>query len=146
MNVIVSLLKSIIESRNIWKLIEKRTLEKNLWWLGAWPRAPLVSASGSSSQMLYAVLHNRQRCRRCRRLRLCRYRNRSGNGSGSAASSEKSGSSFKQVFDKSRTSQRQVTDKMSTQNKSETWSHTWPRAFGQQLTKQISFAHARWCN
>jgi len=41
MNVIVSLLKSIIESKNIWKLIKQRTLEKNLWWLGgAWSRAP----------------------------------------------------------------------------------------------------------
>jgi len=28
MNVIVSLLKSIIESKNIWKLIKNRTLEK----------------------------------------------------------------------------------------------------------------------
>jgi len=40
MNVIVSLLKSIIESKNIWQLIKKRTSEKNLWWLGAWHRGP----------------------------------------------------------------------------------------------------------
>jgi len=41
-NVIVSLLKSIIESKNVWKLIKTRTLEKNLWWLGAMPRAPWI--------------------------------------------------------------------------------------------------------
>jgi len=32
--------KSIIELKNIWNFIKKRTLEKNIWWLGGmapWP-------------------------------------------------------------------------------------------------------------
>ena len=40
MNVIVSLLKSIIESKNIWKLIKQRTLKKISDDWGAWPRGP----------------------------------------------------------------------------------------------------------
>ena len=46
MNVLVSLLKSMIESKNIWKLI--KNYRKNIWWLGAWPRAPRLGTASDS--------------------------------------------------------------------------------------------------
>ena len=45
MNVIVSLLKSIIESKNISKLVKQRTLEKISDDWGAWPRGPLLGSA-----------------------------------------------------------------------------------------------------
>jgi len=59
------IVKSIIEYKNIWKLIKKRTLEKNFWWLRAWPSAPFLTSASICCRIWPNIsnfgLENRQR-------------------------------------------------------------------------------------
>ena len=51
LNVIVSLLKLIIESKNIWKLIKKRTFEKKIF--DDWGHGPVDHPLGSATSVRY---------------------------------------------------------------------------------------------